>query len=230
MGLYYRRTPPLSVVTFTGTLDGADPGNSISETVTIVPIVDQYSVNSIIANNAGVIQMDFESFQHCEPLDEDTSCTPSGDGWNPGWAVQSGPQREYLFRINVTNFGEKNILLDEHTAIFLLRVQEAGGGNDPKDLYILKDPTDSPEDEDGELYNPNFSKGLLLEQTVILYFGADQVGVENIERISVGGLYSVNLILFGYMDENDNGVYDVGVDIKPYSQNIPFQGLYASST
>ena len=41
---------------------------------------------------------------------------------------------------------------------------------------------------------------------------------------------SVNLILFGYMDENDNGVYDVGVDIKPYSQNIPFQGLYASST
>ena len=169
--------------------------------------------------------MDFESFQQCKPANVTTSCTPSGDGWDPGWSVQSG--EEYLFRINVTNSGEKDILMDEHTTVLLLYVEQGGQGNMRTDFYILKDPTDIPEDEDGDSYVPNFDKLLIVDQSIVLYFGADDAGNDTIQSIGSSGLYSVNLILFGYMDENDNGGYDVGVD-KPYSQNLPFQGLYAT--
>lgn len=214
--------PVNSTVTFTGSLIGASPSNSVSDSVSIKPVIaDISSITSIIATNTGILTMNFTSFQFCNPAPAGDNCASNSSDWKPGWQVQD--DTPYLWRVNVTNNGAYDIYLDTNTAILILQAQSGGGGNLPTTMFIKADSTTT--NENPGAYT-NYSKILQADKLYYtIYFGVTTAGGSMLQTIPDPGIYAVNLILFGFSDTNDDGFYD---STAPYSQNLPFQGLNAT--
>ena len=125
--------------------------------------------------------------------------------------------------MNVTNNGFEDIILEEFTALLVLRAQNAGGGNLPAVFYINGDST--PTVADGGVYTAN-SKILLGDgASTVVYFGAPSAGGSDLHSThNDDAIYAANLLIFGYEDKNLNGITDDPPD-QPYSQNLPFQAL-----
>lgn len=174
---------------------------------------------SVTTKAIGKLLIDFESFQFCRPDIQD--CTEASSDWGPGWRVDKS--NEYLFRIKIRNTTNRTIFFEKNSAILMLQAQEAGGGNLPSDLYIKDPPVLG--DDDGAPYT-NWTFALPPDDAYHwLYIGADNVGGDMLQNLPQAGIYTVNLIIFGYWDGNGSGAYEVGIDADPYSQNIPFQGM-----
>jgi hypothetical protein len=219
---------------FNATITNAKQGNYVRESSEIVFLQSHEAVTqnvlTQITTNSGILTMNFTTFEFCRPTDPPAQdCTSDSPDWAPGWKVND--DTKYIWRVNITNNGDKNILLEKDSSILLLHVQDAAGGNIPTAIYIKADST--PTVEDAGAYT-DFDKVLLKPdedgkgRPVTLYFGSDDPGAAPLEEVPTDGLYAVNLVLFGYEDANDDGDYTVGIDTIPYSQNIPFQGLFAT--
>ncbi|MGH9921270.1 MAG: hypothetical protein ACRD38_00810 [Nitrososphaerales archaeon] len=219
---------PRDKINFSLTVQNAKLGNSISESVEISNVATGQTVTSVITANAGLLTMNFTTFQFCKPSAQ--NCVSTSADWKAGWKVNSGAAEKYIWRVNITNNGVKDIFLDENTSILALHVQTGGGGGAPTAIYIQPDST--PSVEDGGQYSTNYSKNLEAGKMVTLYFGQNKPGTTStgLQSIATAGLYAVNMVLFGYQDNLSAGTlhsYDAQ-DTEPYSQNLPFQGVCAT--
>ena len=167
----------------------------------------------------GSIVMDFTTFEFCEPALDD--CTSDSSDWATAWDGKKNTA--YTWRINLANKGDKDILVELHTALFMLRAQTQGGGNLPRVFYVLNDTTTSNE---GPIAYTDHSKIIPKDGTpVVLYFGANAAGSATLETTHDSvAIISVDVLTFGHKDENNNGSYDDPGD-PPYSQNLAFQAI-----
>ncbi len=171
----------------------------------------------------GSIFMDFKTFEFCRPADAtpDQDCTSNSSDWITAWdGIQN---KQYIWRINLANMGSEDILVEQHTALFMLHAQSGGGGNMPRVFFILNDTTTSNE---GPIAYTDHSKIIPQNGTpIVLYFGADNPGSSVLQPShNSPGIISVDVLTFGHQDVNENGSYDDPGD-PPYSQNLAFQGL-----
>ena len=163
--------------------------------------------------------MDFDSFEFCEFLVDD--CITTSTDWVRAW--NGTKNTAYIWRINMTNNGDEVIMLEESTALFLIRATSGGAGNIAKAMFILDNSTATQ--EDGGLY-PNHGTHLQINVTQTVYFGEDIPGDTHAHEstLNEAAIYAANLLIFAHEDTNGNGSYDVSADIS-YSQNLPFQAL-----
>ena len=208
-----------NTVIYNATIANAVQGNFVQDTVQIaVPPVSDAVVNEILGGAVGIIQMDFDTFEFCEPSASD--CKNSTSNWVRAW--EGDTSTKYIWRVNVTNSGLKDIFLDENTAILSLKGKSGGGGN-INNAFFIKNPSTQTQ-EDGGAYNPNNSIVLPVNGTVVVYFGADGEGATALEATNnEAGIYAANMLFFGHEDTNGDSSCCTGDD--PYSQNLPFQAL-----
>jgi hypothetical protein len=206
-------------VTFNATLANAVTGNNATDTLTVlVPPVSQSSINEVLGGSVGILSMNFTSFEFCDYQAVD--CETDTTNWVRAW--NGTTDTFYIWRINMTNNGLKDIFLEENTALLILRAQSVGGGGIAKVMFILNDSTDSQ--EDGGLYTDH-SKKLKVGISQVVYFGEDKAGDSHTHEDTHGDetIYAVNLLIFGHEDTDGSGGYNTG-DIA-YSQNLPFQAF-----
>jgi len=202
-------------ITFNATVDGATQGNFVTTTSTIdvAPFVESLS------GNVGVLSMNFTSFEACEPAASD--CTSDSTDWARAWLVNT--DTAYIWRVNVTNNETEDIILEEYSAILLLRAETGAGGNMARAFFIMKDST--PSVENSGQYQVDY-KILPANGTTTtpVYFGTTVAGGGILEKTHVDvAIYAVNMLFFGYEDNDDDGLTSGGD--TPYSQNLPFQAL-----
>ena len=168
--------------------------------------------------STGDIFMEFRSFESCEPAADD--CTSNSPDWSTGWNVDKST--DYIWRINIATLAADDIILEENTALLMLRSQTQGGGNMPRAFYLKADST--PGNEDPGAYIPNNSKTIPADGTpVMLYFGVTDAGGSSLQNThNSDDIVAVFMLIFGHEDVDDNG-YNLGD--PPYSQNLPFQAL-----
>jgi len=207
-------------VTFNATLANAVSGNNATDvTSVIVPPVSTTSINEVLGGSVGILTMNFTSFEACDVPALD--CTSDSTNWQRGWLVDT--DTKYIWRMNFTNNGVEDVLMEKYSAMLILRAQSGGGGSIAKAMFILKDST--PTVENGGAY-ANDDKILYAGgTTTTLYFGADGAGSGNLEKTHGDvAIYAANLLLYGYLDINDDQQSNDPPD-TPYSQNLPFQAL-----
>jgi len=220
---------PNDKINFNATIQNAKQGNYIIESTTIADVSTQSTVTGQIITNSGIVTMNFTTFQLCNPSTQ--NCFSNSADWKPAWSISTGVSNKYILRVNLTNNGVKDIFLDQNTATLAFHVQTGGGGNAPVASYMKNASTTTSEDL---AYSPNYSIKLPKKvdgqpaQYVTLYFGATAAGGSTLQSYSDTGLYAVSIILFGYEDGNNDGIYQSATDTNPYSQNIPFQGFKAT--
>jgi hypothetical protein len=180
-----------------------------------------------IGDSTGNIFMDFSSFEFCipentgPPLFIEQDCTSASPEWTTAW--DGFTSTEYLWRITIANRGDSAIIVEKTTALLALHAQTSGGGNAPTVFFIKADSTLLDEDPGAFIAG---SKIIPEDGTAVtLYFGLDDFdGSATLESTgNSDGIYAVFLLIFGYQDVNENGIYDLGE--PPYSQNLSFQGL-----
>ncbi len=169
--------------------------------------------------STGSIFMEFASFEFCEPAVDD--CTSDSSDWITAWDGKM--ITKYLWRINIANRGNEDILLEQTTSLFMLHAQTQGGGNLPRTFFIKADSTPTVEDPGAYI---DHTKIIPKDGTAVLvYFGVEDNGSSTLQPTrDTAGINAVFLLIFGHQDLNDNGNYDNPGD-PPYSQNLPFQGL-----
>ncbi len=217
---YYVEGNKNNQITYNATIANAVPGNFVTDLTQIaIPPVSQSSINEVLGGLVGVLQMDFDSFEFCDF--NQVNCETDTNNWFRAW--NGTINTEYIWRINMTNSGEEDIFIEEHTAMLVLRAQSGGGGGIAKAMFVLNNSTATL--EDGGLY-PDHGTILLVNVTQTLYFGEDQAsnGHQHETTHPDDAIYAANLLIFGHADTNGNGIYDIGTDIA-YSQNLPFQAL-----
>jgi len=172
-----------------------------------------------IGDSTGSIFMEFSSFEFCEPSVDD--CTSDSSDWITAW--DGTTSTDYLWRINIANRGNDDIILEKTTSLFVMHAQTGGGGNTPRVFFIKADSTPAVEDPGAYIAD---SKIIPKDGTaVMLYFGLDDYdSCCTLQSTGVkDGIHAVFLLVFGHQDVNENGIYDLGE--PPYSQNLSFQGL-----
>jgi len=169
--------------------------------------------------STGSIFMEFTSFEFCEPAPD--NCTSNSPDWVTAWDGKQSTK--YIFRINIANRGTEDIIVEQTTSLFTLHAQTQGGGNLPRTFFIMADST--PAVENSGAFVPG-SKIILKDGTsILLYFGVDDDGSATLQETrNEAGINAVFLLIFGYQDVNENGIYDNPGD-PPYSQNLAYQGL-----
>ena len=217
---YYVEGNKNNQITYNATIANAVKGNFVTDlTQLAIPPVAQSSINEVLGGLVGILQMDFDSFEFCDY--NQVNCETDTNNWFRAW--NGTTSTEYIWRINMTNSGEEDIFIEEHTAMLVLRAQSGGGGGIAKAMFVLNNSTATL--EDGGLY-PDHGTILLVNVTQTLYFGEDQASNGHLHEATHpdDAIYAANLLIFGHEDTNGNGVYDPAIDIA-YSQNLPFQAL-----
>ncbi len=171
----------------------------------------------------GSIVMDFTSFEFCRPTGAipDQDCTSGSSDWITAWDGERNTA--YLWRINLANKGTEDIMVEQHTALFMLRAQTGGGGNLPRSFFVLNDTTTSDE---GPIVYKDHSKIIPKDGTpIVIYFGADVPGSSTLELThNTASILAVDVLTFAHYDANENKIYDNPGD-PPYSQNLAFQAI-----
>jgi len=175
--------------------------------------------------STGDLFMDFTSFEFCEPALDD--CTSGSSDWRSAWDGKI--ETAYLWRIKIKNMGVEDIIVEQHSALFMLRAQTQGGGNLPRTFFVKADSTVMVEDPGA--YADHSKIILAGGNWVTFYFGVNGAGSTTLETTHFKtGINSVNVLMFGHQDENDNVSFDDPVVCgcigdPPYSQNMSFQAL-----
>jgi len=217
---YYVEGNKGNQITYNATIANAVKGNFVTDLTQIsIPPVAQSSINEVLGGLVGILQMDFDSFEFCEP--GVFNCETDTTNWVRAW--NGTTNTAYIWRINMTNNGVEPLLLEENSALLILRAKSGAGGGIAKAMFIKDNSTATV--EDGGLY-PNHGTMLKVNVTQTVYFGENVVGAPESLETTHGdvAIYAVNMLIFGHEDINGNYVYDSGTDI-PYSQNLPFQAF-----
>ena len=77
-------------------------------------------------------------------------------------------------------------------------------------------------------YTTDFEIGITPGSEITLYFGTVDPGSVSdggLLQFSKGGVFMLVLATFAYEDDNGDGDYDIGIDVTPYGQALPFQGV-----
>jgi len=167
----------------------------------------------------GSVVMDFTTFEFCEPALDD--CFSDSPDWATAWDGKK--DTAYTWRINLANKGTEDIIVEQHTALLMLRAQTQGGGNLPRVFWMLNDTTTSNE---GPIAYTDNSKIIPKDgPPVVLYFGATAAGGATLETTHDSvAIIAVDVLTFGHLDVNENGSYDNPGD-PPYSQKLAFQAI-----
>jgi len=207
-------------VIFNATVANSVSGNNSTDTLSIiVPPVSTSSINEVLGGTVGILSMNFTSFEACDVPAND--CTSDSPDWQRGWLVDTAT--EYLWRLNLTNNGIEDIIIEKYSALLILRAQSGGGGSIAKAMFVIKDST--PTVENGGAYQENYKIMPAGGTGTMIYFGADGAGSGNLEKThSDVAVYAVNMLLFGYEDIDSDQQTNDPPD-SPYSQNLPFQAL-----
>jgi len=207
-------------IKFNATVANAVPGNFVTDGTQIaVPPVSEVSVNKVIGLSLGIISMNYTSFEVCEP--DASNCFSDSTDWSRAWLINTST--EYIWRMNVTNNGIEDILIDKFTALFVLRAETGGGGNLPRAFFVMDDST--PTVENGGAFTTDSKILAGNGGTNIVYFGAKGEGGAGLENTHGDtAIYAANLLIFGYEDRDKSATTNVPPD-QPYSQNLPFQAL-----
>lgn len=207
-------------INYNATIANAVQGNFATDSTEIlVPPISNSAINEVLGGSVGIISMDFDSFQVCKPSTQ--ICTSLSIEWQRAWLMDVSSN--YIWRMNLTNNGIEDILLDKYSALLVLKAQSGGGGNIAKAFFIKNDSTQLV--EDGGAYSPNYNKWLLANATTTVYFGANGAGGSGLETTHGDvSIYAVDLLIFGYDDTDDDRQVTPVID-PPYSQNLPFQAV-----
>jgi len=115
--IYNIQGPAQSTVTFTGTLQNAQAGNSASESVKIQP-----ADTSIFADSAGTLSISYDSLEWSQN---------GGTTWQKGFSVPGGVNTAW--RINFTNHDDRTLYLQD---IASLKIQGIDANTD-RSYYII---------------------------------------------------------------------------------------------
>ncbi len=97
-------------VIFNATINNAKQGNYVTEPVKFVNIV----LGAVLAQNAGLLQVDYESLEWAQGTSD----------WSTGWNLATGV--ETVWRINITNNDpDVSFYLGEDTALTMIRAEGA---------------------------------------------------------------------------------------------------------
>ena len=217
---YYVEGNKNNQITYNATIANAVPGNFVTDLTQIsIPVIAQAAINEVLGGLVGILQMDFDTFEFCEP--SAVNCETDTTNWKRAW--NGTTNTEYIWRINMTNSGTNDLFLDENSAMLTLKGKSGGGGN-INNAFFIKNPSTATQ-EDGGAYTPNNSITLIVNATTYVYFGADGAGATATEATNNEvGIYAANILVFAHEDTNGSGFYELGPDIS-YSQNLPFQAL-----
>jgi len=217
---YYVEGNKNNQITYNATIVNAVIGNFVTDLTQIsIPIVAQAAINEVLGGLVGILQMDFDTFEFCEP--SASNCESDTTNWKRAW--NGTTNTSYIWRINMTNSGTNDLFLDENSAMLTLKGKSGGGGN-INNAFFLKNPSTTTQ-EDGGAYTPNNGIKLVVNATTYVYFGADGAGVAALEATNnEAGIFAANILVFAHEDTNGSGFYELGPD-DPYSQNLPFQAL-----
>ena len=187
-------------ITFNATINNAKQGNFVTEQIDIVALDN----DSLLVENAGVLQVDYASLEWAQG---------TGD-WSSGWNLDNNVNT--VWRINVTNNHPINTFyIGEDAAMVLLPV--ASSTKSP--FYIAASATTNP---------PTIAAYTDLNQSIspgeesLVYFGANTPGsATEADTPTQKGVNQSPILMFGTMC---SGGSCPGSGTS-YGQNIPFLGI-----
>ena len=187
-------------VTFNATVNNAKQGNFVTEQIEIVHLDN----NSLLVENAGVLQVDYNSLEWAQATSD----------WSSGWNLNTNDNT--VWRINVTNnHPTDTFYIGEHTALLLLPV--AGSSKNP--FYIGANATTNPPTISAY---PDLNQSIDPGQDTRVYFGATQPGgITEADTPAQKGINQSPILIFGEMCSG-GGCPGSG---DSYGQNIPFLGI-----
>ena len=184
------------VITFNATIDNAKQGNYVQENVEFFT----FDADSVSAQNAGVLQMKYESLEWTQ-----------GAGWSSGWNLS--PTTSTAWRLNVTNNDPTDTFyFGDNTALLLT---PTGGGT--TEFYIVNSTTTDPTVTAYTDLAHSIGPGGELR----IYFGATGPGGTGEPKTGSSGIYESPILMFGKMCSG-GGCPGSGT---PYGQTIPFLGI-----
>lgn len=189
-----------AIISFNTTINNAKQGNFVLEPVEITILDD----DSLLVENAGVLQVDYESLEWAQGTDD----------WSSGWNLNTND--DTVWRINITNnHPTDTFYIGDDTALVLLPV--AGSSKNP--FYIGADAaTNPPSISAYSDLNQNIPPG----QEVRIYFGATIPGGTTVsDTPAQTGINQSPILIFGKMC---SGGSCPGSGTS-YGQNIPFLGI-----
>ncbi|MCJ8306984.1 MAG: hypothetical protein HRU07_08060 [Nitrosopumilus sp.] len=186
-------------ITFNATVNNAKQGNYVTEQIDVMDV----SIDSVLVQNAGLLQVEYESLEWAQG---------TGD-WSNGWNLDTNT--DTVWRINVTNNDPTDTFyIGEDTALVLLPV-----GGTTRAFYIGDNATANP---------PTITAYTSLDQSIApgeelrVYFGATTAGgLTEQGTPSQKGINQSPILVFGEMCTGGS-CPGAGTD---YGQTIPFLGI-----
>jgi len=197
---------PKDKITFSATIQNAKPGNSITETVELLPTV-----------NSQMLTLDYASFRWTQ-----------GSQWNTGWTIAGGTlldPKETALKVDFTNNNSTSALwLSKNTMItleawlatlnvaFYITNETIPGGAQPSISYPYTCPSPSPND---------YCLKVAPNEKVTLYLAAlapQGNEVSALEVLLLQEKFSTNLQIYGKYCGPTESKDCIGT---PYAQNIP---------
>jgi len=187
-------------VTFNATLKNAKQGNYVTEPIEIVNI----EVGSLLAQNAGLLQVDYKSLEWAQGTSD----------WSTGWKLD--PNVATVWRIDITNNDSTDTFyLGNSTAL----VMTPAGSASKAIFYVVDSASTNP---------PTINAYTELSQSIApgqerrVYFGATQPGGTTEESTPAQkGINQSPILIFGKMCSG-GGCPGSGTE---YGQTIPFLGI-----
>jgi len=212
-------------VTYNATLTNAVQGNNVTDTVTIdIAPVAQSSINEVLGGIVGVLSMNFTSFEACDVPND--NCKKNTAAWTRAWDLNT--DTFYTWRIDLTNNGLYDLIVDENTALIFM-VGVSGGGSATPLPYFIRAPSTSSNEDPGE-YNPpgcDCPLIILVNGTETIYFASKGTsGSDREKTFGSPGVIAVFMLMVAHEDRNGSGDIDSGDE--PYGQNLPFQSFTIS--
>jgi len=216
-------------ITYNATLTNAVQGNNVTDTVTVdIAPVAVTSINEVLGGLVGVVSMNFTSFQACDVPNE--NCKANTSFWKRAWDLNTSTF--YTWRIDLTNNGLHDLIIDENTALIFMVGVSGGGAATPLPYFIRA--ASLPSDEDPGEYDPpscdpsGCPQILDVDETETIYFASKGIsGIDREETYGSPGVIAVFMLLVAHEDRNSSGDVDSGDE--PYGQNLPFQAFTIST-
>jgi len=209
-------------ITYNATLTNAVPGNNVTDTITIdIAPVAESSINEVLGGIVGVISMDFETFEACDVPNQ--NCKANTASWVRAWDLSTDTY--YTWRIELTNNGLYDLIIEENTALIFMVGISGGGAATPLPYFIRASSTASDEDP-GEY--PNNGIIIDVDETETIYFASKGTSGSDREKTHGSpGVVAIFMLIVAYEDQNGSNTVDQPPD-EPYSQNLPFQAITIS--
>ena len=213
-------------ITYNATLTNAVQDNNVTDTVTVdIAPVAESAINEVLGGIVGVLSMDFDSFQACDVPND--NCKANTAAWTRAWDLDT--DTFYTWRIDLTNNGLFDLIVDESTALIFMTGVSGGGSATPLP-YFIRDPSTVSDEDPGE-YNPSgcdCPQIIDVDETETIYFASKGTSGSDREKTHGSpGVIAVFMLMVANEDQNSSGDLDIPPD-EPYGQNLPFQSFTIS--